>query len=69
MADCVVSEVLSIEGCPPGTKVLSVGDVGDIRLSGIQLELVKPITMLTSYNLAVPQANRKGRIMIISLIF
>jgi len=53
MEDAIVSEIIE-----PPYKIAMVGDIVDVRLSGTTLEEVAPISMISSFDLAIPKSNR-----------
>lgn len=53
MEDAIVADVIE-----PPHKIAMVGDIVDIRLSGVVLDQVAPITMVSSYDLSIPKSNR-----------
>jgi len=53
MNDAIVHDIIE-----PPVKVLTVPDIADIRVAGVQLDEVAPVNMISSYNLACPRASR-----------
>ena len=50
MNDAIISDILE-----PPVKVLTVPDIAEIRVSGVQIDEVAPINMISSYDLALPK--------------
>ena len=48
MNDAIVSDIVE-----PPVKVITVPDIAEIRLSGVQLDEVAPINMISSFDLAL----------------
>ena len=50
MNDAIISDILE-----PPVKVLTVPDIAELRVSGVQIDEVAPINMISSYDLALPK--------------
>jgi len=54
MNDAIVNDIIE----PVGLKALTVPDIAEIRVAGVQLDEVAPVNMISSYDLACPRASR-----------
>ena len=53
MEDAIVTDIIE-----PPYKIGMVSDIIEVRLSGVALEQVSPVSMLCSYDLSIPKTNR-----------